>query len=222
MAQGGASIRDISDQTRHPSISSDTDRLTPADERQWATELYRRYRGTIYRYLHARTRDVATAEDLTAAVFLKALSAGHTFRGEGSYRAWLFAIARNTLANYRTEKARLLIPVAELPDGSTEEDSPTVVALAKEERDLIWEVVGNLPEAQREVIRLRYLKDLTIDEIARFTGRTTGAIRVLLHRSQTSLRKRLNAKDLSVILGATGAAASIALYTAHRQRRHRS
>lgn len=192
------------------------------DEGEWAAELYRSYRNSVYRYLYARTHDDATAQDLTAHVFLKALAARHTFRGEGSYRAWLFAIARNTLTNFRTEKARLQIPVADIPDGSDEEDSPTVVALANEERDLIWDVVADLPEAQREVIRLRYLKDLTIDEIAGFTGRTTGAIRALLHRSQRSLRKRLNAKDLSVILGATGAAASIALYTAHRQRRHRS
>lgn len=208
--------------TRPIDAPEDRDAVSATEGTRSPTELYRRYRKSVYRYLYARTHDEATAEDLTAQVFLKALSAGESYRGEGSYPGWLFTIARNTLTNFRSEKARLQIPVAEIPDGIDGEDSPTAIALAKEESALLWEMVADLPEAQREVIRLRYVKDLTIDEIARFTGRTTGAIRVLLHRSKLSLRKRLNAKDLSVILGATGAAASIAAYTVHRQRKRKS
>lgn len=193
----------------------------PSDLRAFA-ELYRRHRASILRYLSARTQDPATAEDLTAQVFFKALSSAKTFRGRGSYRAWLYRIARNTLMNWRAEKARLQIPVASLPEESDDEDSPTVIALAQEEQDLLWDTVGELSEAQREVVRLRYWKDLPIEEIARRTGRTTGAIRVLLHRSIRSLRQRLTGKDLTAILGATGAAASIAIYSVHRQRKNNS
>lgn len=185
------------------------------------TELYLRYRSPIHRYLAARTGDPATADDLSAQVFFKALNSAHSFRGDGSYRAWLFQIARNTLANWRLDKARLQVPIEDVLEAPDQTDSPTVIALAREERELIWETVADLPEAQREVVRLRYWKDLTIDEIARATGRTTGSIRALLHRSRRSLAKRLNAKDMSVILGATGAAASIVLYSAHRQRKQR-
>ncbi len=193
---------------------------SPADLYAFA-ELYRRYRKPIHRYLASRTADAATAEDLTAQVFIKALTAADSFRGEGSYRGWLYQIARNTLLNWQGEKARLQIPVATIPDHSVEEDSPTVVTLANEERDLIRETLEELPEAQREVVHLRYWKDLTIEEIARLTGRTTGAIRVLLHRSKRFLRQRLNAKDLTAILGA-GGAASIALYSVHRHRKRSS
>ncbi len=183
------------------------------------SEVYRKYRKTVHRYLSARLPDEAAVDDLTAQVFLKAFTAGDSFRGEGSYRAWLLAIARNTLVNFRAEKARSQIPVAEFPETADEVNTPTVVTLAREESELLWEAVEQLPEAQREVVRLRYVKDLTIDEIASFTGRTTGAIRVLLHRSRETLRHRLHGKDLSVILGATGAAASIAIYSIHRQRK---
>ena len=184
-------------------------------------ELYRRYRKPILRYLSARTHDAATAEDLTTLVFIKALTSGHTFRGEGSYKAWLHKIAQNTLMNWQAEKARLQIPVASVPDLSDDADSPTLATIANEERAEILELIDQLPEAQREVVRLRYWKDLTIEEIARFTGRTTGAIRVLLHRSNRSLRKHINAKDLTAIVGATGAAASIAIYSVRRRgKRH--
>lgn len=145
-----------------------------------------------------------------------------SFRGDGSYRAWLFQIARNTLTNWRLDKARLQIPIEELPEAPDEEASPTVVALAQEEREIILDTVAGLPEAQREVVRLRYWKDLTIDEISHVTGRTSGSIRALLHRSRRSMAARLNAKDMTVILGATGAAASVAIYSARRQRKQRS
>lgn len=162
--------------------------------------------------------DDAVADDLSAQVFLKALTGGRSFRGEGTYRAWLFQIARNTLASWRAEKARLQIPVGDLPESSDGTDVPTVVALAQEEREILWDAVDDLPHAQREVVQLRYWKDLSIDEIARITGRTTGAIRVLLHRARRSIAERVSTKEMTVLLGATGAA-SIALYSARRQRR---
>ncbi|MFP5352660.1 MAG: RNA polymerase sigma factor [Actinomycetota bacterium] len=190
-------------------------------ELQRFTDLYLRYREPIKRYLSRRTNDAATADDLTAQVFLKAMNGADGFRGEGAYRSWLFQIARNTLINWRAEKARLQIPVEEVPDEETVEDSPTVVALVREERDLLLDAVADLPEAQQEVVRLRYWRDLSIDEIAHLTGRTSGSIRALLHRSRRTMARRLNAKDMSVILGATGAAASLAIYSAHRQRRRR-
>ena len=148
---------------------------------------------------------------------MKALTSADTYRGEGSYRAWLHKIAQNTLLNWQQEKARMSIPVASVPDLADDEDSPTVATIANEERAQLLKVIDELPEAQREVVRLRYWKDLTIDEIAGFTGRTSGAIRVLLHRANNSLRKHINAKDITAIVGATGAAASIAIYSVRRR-----
>ena len=148
------SIRDTVERSRAIAASRNPDAVGATTDESTAAELYRRYRASVYRYLEVRTSDEATAEDLTAQVFLKALSAEDTFRGEGSRRAWLFAIARNTLANYRAEKARLQIPVDEVPDDSDDEDSPTVIALVQEESDAIWEAVANLPEAQRDVAGL--------------------------------------------------------------------
>lgn len=159
-------------------------------------ELYQRYLEPVYRYVRSQTRDRATAEDLTAQVFFKALDAADTFKGEGTYRAWIFTIARNTLATWRADKKRNLVPIEELPEHPDPAPSAPSLAIASEDRALLWTAVARLPEAQREVVRLRYLRELTIDEIARLTRRSSGAVRVLLHRARGRLQRLLESKDL--------------------------
>lgn len=159
-------------------------------------ELYQRYLEPVYRYVRSHTRDRATAEDLTAQVFFKALSSADTFKGDGSYRSWLFTIARNTVASWRAERKRKLVPIEDLPEHADPAPSAQSLAIASEEGALLWTAVARLPEAQREVVRLRYRLDLTIDEIARVTRRSSGAVRVLLHRARTRLHHVLKGKDL--------------------------
>ncbi|HEX2296019.1 MAG TPA: sigma-70 family RNA polymerase sigma factor [Actinomycetota bacterium] len=159
-------------------------------------ELYQRYLEPVYRYVRSQTRDRATAEDLTAQVFFKALSAAATFKGDGSYRAWIFTIARNTVASWRADRKSRLVPIEDLPDPPDPAPSAQSLAIASEDRALLWSAVARLPEAQREVVRLRYRRDLTIEEIARVTRRSSGAVRVLLHRARARLGHLLKNRDL--------------------------
>jgi RNA polymerase sigma-70 factor, ECF subfamily len=159
-------------------------------------ELYQRYLEPVYRYVRSQTRDRATAEDLTAQVFFKALSAAGTYKGDGSYRSWIFTIARNTVASWRAERKKKLVPIDDLPEHADPAPSAQSLAIASEDRALLWTAVARLPEAQREVVRLRYRRELTIDEIARVTRRSSGAVRVLLHRARTRLGHLLKSKDL--------------------------
>lgn len=159
------------------------------------TQLYERYLEPVYRYVRSQTRDRATAEDLTAQVFFKALNAAGTFKGEGSYRSWIFTIARNTVATWRAERKKTLVPIEEITHHPDPAPSAPTLAIASEDRALLWKAVARLPDAQREVVRLRYRRDLTIEEIARLTRRSTGAVRVLLHRARVRLHHLLK-KDL--------------------------
>lgn len=159
-------------------------------------ELYQRYLEPVYRFVRAQTRDRATAEDLTAQVFLKALNAAGTFKGDGTYRAWIFTIARNTVTSWRAERKKNLVPIEDLPEHPDPAPSAQALAIASEDRELLWTAVARLPEAQQEVVRLRYRRDLTIEEIARVTRRSTGAVRVLLHRARVRLQHLLKTKDV--------------------------
>ncbi len=182
-----------------------SDRELPTDEQLAAraardfaafTLLYERYLEPVYRYVRSQTRDRATAEDLTAQVFLKALTAAGTFKGDGTYRSWIFTIARNTVATWRAERKKRLVPIEEISQHPDPSPTAPAIAIASEDRALLWDAVARLPDAQREVVRLRYRRELTIDEIARLTRRSSGAVRVLLHRARARLQQLLKHKDL--------------------------
>jgi len=159
-------------------------------------ELYDRYLCRIYRFVRSQTRDDPTAEDLTAQTFFKALAGARSFRGQGSYRSWIFRIARNTIATWRARHSKGPIVLAQVPEAADPGPSPSAAAVADEEQRIVRLLVNTLPPAQREVLWLRYLDELTTDEVARVTGRTQGAVRTLLHRAIASLRRALNDRGL--------------------------
>lgn len=160
-------------------------------------ELYSRYLCRIYGFIRSQTPDEATAEDLTAQTFFKALANAGSFSGEGPYRAWLFRIAHNTVLTWRVSRAKAPLAIEELPEHIDPSPSPSSVVVAGEERTLLWRLVSSLAPAQREVLALRYLEDLSTEEIAVVTRRSRGAVRVLLHRARNALRHVLAERGIS-------------------------
>lgn len=154
-------------------------------------ELYRRHMCRIYRFVRSQTPNDQTAEDVTAHVFFKALDGADSFRAEGSYRAWLFRIAHNTLSTWRSRRPSNLVTVGDVPDEPDPTPSPQSQVISGETRRLVWDTVGLLPRAQREVVALHYLEDFSIGEVAELTSRTKGAVRILLHRGRQKLRQVL-------------------------------
>jgi RNA polymerase sigma-70 factor, ECF subfamily len=159
-------------------------------------ELYRRYLTPVYKFVRSQTPDEATAEDVTAHVFYKALASSATFRGDGSYRSWVFRIAHNSLVSWRSRAGKAVI-VEEVPETVDPSPTPASQALEREKRGFVWQTVAELPPAQREVVALRYLEDLDIEEIAEVSERSRGAVRILLHRARMRLRHALEGKDVT-------------------------
>jgi len=162
-------------------------------------ELYRRYECVVFRVVRARTPSDDVAEDITAHVFFKALISADEWRGEGSYRSWLYGIARNSVSSWRNQKGRNAVVLEVVPDLEDPVPTPPVQVVIGEERDLIWKRVAELPDAQREAVVLRYLKEHSIDEIANITKRTKGAVRILLHRARCRLRKQMESIEEETI-----------------------
>jgi RNA polymerase sigma-70 factor, ECF subfamily len=170
-------------------------RAAQADRAAFAT-LYRRYLDRVYGYAFYELGDHHDAEDVTERIFLGALRALPDFRDQGStFRAWLFRIAHNTIANaHRSRARRRTEPLPEdFQRAAPNADPAGQVALADEVRE-IRRVVAQMPDDRRQVILLRFVDDLSTAEIAEVLDRSPGAVRVLLHRSLRDLAARLAAR----------------------------
>jgi RNA polymerase sigma-70 factor (ECF subfamily) len=154
--------------------------------------LYRRYVERIYGYAFYLLGDHHDAEDATERTFLAALGAIGGFSDTGaSFRAWLFRIAHNQLANALRSRARHPVaPLDAIPDPGAEGDPAGELARSEEARR-VRRAIAELSEDRRQVVVLRFADGLSTPEIATVLGRSEGAVRVLQHRALRELAARL-------------------------------
>jgi RNA polymerase sigma-70 factor, ECF subfamily len=157
--------------------------------------LYRRYLDRVYGYAFYQLGDHHDAEDATERTFLAALRALPTFVDEGAtFRAWLFRIAHNTIANAR--RSRFRRRTERLPDGLQERPAPNAdpagLVLEAEESRRVLQAVAELPDERRQVVLLRFVDGLSSREIGQVMDRSEGAARVLLHRALRDLAASLS------------------------------
>lgn len=159
-------------------------------------QLYRKYVAQVYSLALYETRDPHTAEDITEAVFLRALAALPRFReqaeGEAStFRAWLFTIARNVVANERRRDRRHRQDPIELALELRAPDDPAAAVETRLEAERALAAVMELSPERRQALILRFVNELSAREIGQIMGKSEGAVRVLIHRGLTSVRRQL-------------------------------
>jgi len=163
---------------------------TPVDDAGFAL-LYERHLPGVYRFASSRVASREEAEDVTSEAFRAAWSSRRTYRGRGTFRAWLFCIVRRTLANhYRHRKpvSSLGLPDARrLPDAAP---TPEEEALLEEERETARVLLRGLSDLQQEVLQLRFAADLTYPEIAVVIGKREEAVKKIAQRALEALRGR--------------------------------
>ncbi len=160
-------------------------------------ELYDSYLARVYRYCRGRVGQVADAEDLAEEVFVKALQAIDAFEwrsmeGRSPFGAWLFRIAHNQVASFRRRNATR---PAETEFAEWIEDGrrgPLELAERKLAVEEVFAAVRELPEAQREVILLRFAADLSVAETAAALGKRETNVKVLQHKGIRKLRQMLS------------------------------
>ena len=154
-------------------------------------EIYDAYFDRIFRYAFARIGDRAEAEDLAGDVFLRALQAIKSYKPGGApFSAWLFRIAHNRVVDHFRRKSRR--QTDELHDNIPLVTPPPDEAVATQMTiEDVLRVMGDITEAQRHVIALRFASGLSIAETAQALGKKEGAVKALQYSAIQALRKRL-------------------------------
>ena len=166
-------------------------------------DIYRRHHGRLLRVLRAEVGDAA--DDVASQAWLEVFSALRRFEGdERGFRSFLFTIARRRVADHRrTTWRRPSTPVApdslhETVDRAGPLDDSVIAGLDGEE--VARRITVVLGHDNAEVVLLRIVAGLSVDEVARIVGRTPGAVRVQQHRALRKLAEALAEGALDVAL----------------------
>ncbi|MDF9408362.1 sigma-70 family RNA polymerase sigma factor [Pelotomaculum isophthalicicum JI] len=151
-------------------------------------ELYDLHFDAVNRYLRYRISSSWDADDLTAAVFLKALENFHKYRGDAPFAVWLFRIAHNAYVDYLRGRRERPFPESQLVVPNAIQSSPEEELLQDEEVKLLRDMLGRLPPEQRDVVSLRYAGELRFGQIAQVLGKTEPAVRMIHYRALKALR----------------------------------
>jgi RNA polymerase sigma-70 factor (ECF subfamily) len=192
-------------------------RLRDGDESAFA-ELIDRYGPTMIRVAQMYVRDKATAEEVVQETWLAVLNGIDRFEERSSLKTWLFRILTNR-AKTRGERDGRVLPFSSLAGAQAEDDEASVdpdrflgpdsatpgawaapprawpqdVVLGRETLGVIEMAIEQLPEAQREVIRLRDVEGWSPMEVSETLEITDGNQRVLLHRARSKVRAAVEA-----------------------------
>jgi RNA polymerase sigma-70 factor (ECF subfamily) len=180
------------------------------------TELVDRYKNGIH-WLVKRMVGNPENEDLTQEVFLRAYRAIPRFRGESTFKTWIFRIARNVCLSELRKAGRRGEHVS-LDDGGEEKirdllpESGSDAEKLLERRELsqhIRQLVGELPLQYRTVLTLFYVNRVRYEDIAEIMDIPLGTVKTHLHRARMRLRNLvLDSSKVTGIAGVSSDAAS--------------
>ena len=164
---------------------------------EWAwTALFRDLSPSVLGYL--RSRGAAEPEDLASEAFLQVARDLPSFDGgEAEFRSWVFVIVHHRFLDERRYRGRHPSDPAApesmvrySPKGDVEEE-----ALKNLATERVVKILSGLSETQRDVLMLRMVATLTVDEIARVVGKKPDSVKAIQRRGVAALRKNL-ARDL--------------------------
>lgn len=157
---------------------------------EWAAAvLFRAFQPSLLRYL--RWQERAVAEDIAAETWMALAQHIGRFDGdEAALRVWIFSVARRRLADHRRKAARRATqPVS--PDALLHTpgglDPAEVVESTLSAQEAVEVLTARLSPDQAEVLVLRVVAGMTVEEVATAVGKRPGTVRVLQHRALRNL-----------------------------------
>ena len=145
----------------------------------------------IYKYCYWKLGNSEDAQDITQDVFLSFIRNINTYSDRGKPRAFLYTIAKNLCINCnKKHKPDCLKPTKEIIDISATEKINNIT-----DRITLEHVINQLPQEQQEVVVLRYVHDLKVNEIAVIIGKSRFSVRYRINSALSTIKSKLNGSD---------------------------
>jgi RNA polymerase sigma-70 factor (ECF subfamily) len=155
-------------------------------------ELICRLSPDLLRFFLAQEATRTEAEDLLQNTWLRIHKARHTYRAGAPVLPWVFAIAKHVRVDGYRKRRRIQqyeIATENLPEGAPTQESPGG------EGPTFELLIAALPDSQREVLTMLKVNGLSLDEVARATSSTVGAVKQKASRAYAKLRTLFSSSD---------------------------
>lgn len=154
-------------------------------------EIYDLYVQKIYRFIVLKVESQEVAEDLCSEVFLHVFEEFQKNSIE-NIQAFLYQVARYTIADYYREKASTRVVPLHKADTLVQEGTSFLKeAIISAEIDEVKRALARLRDEYQNLIIWYYLEELSAQEIAEMTGKTEGNVRVGIHRALEALKSQI-------------------------------
>ena len=154
--------------------------------------LYEEHFPKVYRYIGFQISDTAIVEDLTSAVFEKALTKFQSYNpNKAAFSTWVISIARNTVTDYyRMNQKELNMQMENIRSVDRNEASPDEAMVKAEEIKRLQTCVARLSKQEQEIISLKFGGEMTNRQIAKTTGLSESNVAVIIFRTVRKLREQ--------------------------------
>jgi RNA polymerase sigma-70 factor (ECF subfamily) len=164
-------------------------------DREAYAMLFDRFHDEIYRFATRRIGDPVAGQDAAAETFVDMFKGIAKYEQTGApFEAWLYTIARRRIVDQIRIRVRHDHAELSPADGSQPSfgghESSVVDGL------LLRALIARLPESERDVVELRFMEDLDVEQTALRLGKQPGAVRVAQHRALIKLRTMMH-EDLT-------------------------
>jgi RNA polymerase sigma-70 factor, ECF subfamily len=156
--------------------------------------LYEAYYEKVYRQVAYLIGEELQVQDVLQSTFLKVFQGLQGFRAESSLTTWIYRIAYNECQDFNRRRNASLVPLEAIIGSHHERDCKPLSFdqhALRESQEIIRQAVMELPFKLREVVLLRYMEELSYDEIASVMGCSRGTVASRLSRALERLEERL-------------------------------
>jgi len=181
------------------------DQATKEGDDQAFASLMERYKKPVYHMILKMVRNVDDAEDLTIEAFAKAFKNLYRFKKDYTFSTWLFRIATNNSIDFiRKKRLETMSLDTSYQDESGEsvtidvEDknlNPQEEAIKSQKKELVQLFVTKLPAKYQRLVKLRYFKELSYEEIAKELDAPLGTVKAQLHRARELMYDLVKGKE---------------------------